>query len=155
VTKRQQKIRLRRLFDICEWHWKLPPVHQLRNWKKAVYFARIHGLEITDRFADRIIVKVFWRLYERECETCRAEVIEQSVYSATGSERLRGCVCSVERNLSVAWRATATIASSDKSTTANSGTGNVSHAGSARDARARSRAGVTAPRVGGARARVS
>jgi hypothetical protein len=94
VHKRQQKIYLRRLCGVFDWGRKLPPVHRLRAARKAVFFARTHGLEIPAEFGGLILVKLFSLLYERTCEVCRSEVIEKDACNVTPTIRPPGCACS-------------------------------------------------------------
>jgi hypothetical protein len=66
MNKRQQNIHLRRLLGRED--WKFPAVWNLQLLMRAVYFAREHGLEIPSPYSDRLIVKVFSLMWEREAE---------------------------------------------------------------------------------------
>lgn len=91
MNKRQQAIYMRRLFARDD--PKQPPVHNLRALKKATYFARANGLEIPSEYAGRIIVKVLWLLYDRECDACRVRAVESGVSDAAWGLTPAGCTC--------------------------------------------------------------
>lgn len=100
MNKRQQKIYLRRLLECFgSWGRKQPPVHRLRAARKAVFFARNHGLEIPTELSALILVKLFSLLYERTCEVCRLAVIEGSVHVAEWNERPEDCCCAEQERI--------------------------------------------------------